>query len=145
MADYYEKINRFWLDKSETSLNNVVLASLSGGTRDILVRTGLANINAWQNHSQAEIISSYTPSMPFVWRSIDHRCMAWCLELMLVLNRALFDLVDPETKQITENRQERQRVLKHYLQHDYMNGNLFVIKNSDILFNFNFYQATWFY
>ena len=124
MSDFYEKINSFWLNKSETSLENVVLASLYGGTRDILVRTGLTNINKWKEESPATIISSYTLSMPYVWRSVDHRCMAWCRELVIAVNRALFDLVDIQTEQITESKDERERVLKFYLEHDHMQSKL---------------------
>jgi GPI inositol-deacylase len=72
MSNYYEKVNNFWLNQSETSLKNVVLASLYGGTRDILVRSGLSNLNEWVGKSNAAIISGFTVSMPFVWRSIDH-------------------------------------------------------------------------
>ena len=93
-----------------------------GGTRDILVRTGLANINKWKDLSPAAIISSYTPSLPYVWRSIDHRCMSWCKELVLATNRALFDIVDRETMQITNSRDDRERVFKFYLEHDYSEG-----------------------
>ena len=71
MSNYYEKVNNFWLNKSD-SLQNVVLASLYGGTRDILVRGGLANINEWSGKSTAGIITGYTVSIPYVWRAIDH-------------------------------------------------------------------------
>jgi glycosylphosphatidylinositol deacylase len=57
MWNYYEKANNFWLNKSETSLKNVVLASLYGGTRDFLVRSGLSDLNEWVGKSNAAIIS----------------------------------------------------------------------------------------
>ena len=72
MSSYYEKVNKFWLNASENSLNNVVLASLYGGTRDYLVRSGLANLNEWSGKSSAAIISGFTVSIPFVWRPVDH-------------------------------------------------------------------------
>ncbi len=33
MAKFYNKVNQFWLNKSETALSEVLLASLYGGTR----------------------------------------------------------------------------------------------------------------
>ena len=118
LSDYYDQVNKLWLNKSEQRLNNVVLASLYGGTRDILVRSGLANLNDWKSKSPAGIISSYTISMPHVWRNIDHRCMAWCRELVMNLNRALFNLIDPLTGQIIENRNEREKILRFHLERD---------------------------
>lgn len=73
MADYYSKVNQYWLNRTHSGLKNVVLVSLYGGVRDILVRSGLSNVNEWRGESNAAIISSYTVSMPNVWRSVDHR------------------------------------------------------------------------
>lgn len=81
LDDYYSRVNEYWLNKSSQSLENVILVSTYGGTRDVLVRHGLANINKWKAKSQAAIISAYTGSIPYVWRSIDHRCMSWCKEV----------------------------------------------------------------
>jgi len=110
------------MNKSETSLKNVVFVSLYGGTRDILVRSGLANVEAWKSHSPAAIISSFTGSIPYVWRGIDHRCMSWCRELVLAENRALFDLIDPETQQIIENRKKREQILRFHFVHDHFSS-----------------------
>jgi hypothetical protein len=85
--------------------------------RDILVRSGQANVNAWRKSSAATILTAQTTSVPQVWRSIDHRCMAWCRELVLTTNRALFDLVDTKnTGQIIESRQVRESVLRFYFE-----------------------------
>jgi glycosylphosphatidylinositol deacylase len=73
MSDYYDRVNRYWLNKNHTGVDHVVLVSLYGGVRDVLVRSGLSNLNEWRNQSGAKIISTYTVSMPKVWRSSDHR------------------------------------------------------------------------
>lgn len=73
MSDYYDKVNAYWLNRNHTGLDHVVLVSLYGGFRDYLVRSGLSNVNEWKNQSSAIIISGYTVSMPYVWRSADHR------------------------------------------------------------------------
>jgi hypothetical protein len=110
----------------------------------------LANINKWITKSSAGIISSYTGSIPYVWRSIDHKCMAWCKELILVLSRALFDMVDSQTGQLIEQRAERELILKNRFVKDYsmkkLDKNLIfsdintieiIDKKSEINFEFN--------
>ncbi|RNA32922.1 GPI inositol-deacylase [Brachionus plicatilis] len=150
MSQIYQDINTYWLNSSENGLKNVVLVSLYGGHRDILVRSGLSNIKDWSGKSMATVISSYTPSIPFVWRSIDHRCMAWCRELILTVTRALFDLVDSKTGQIHEKKQTRQAILsKHFdgtekiakmdrIKIDDQLSNL--VQKSDFFYDFNSYN-----
>ena len=115
MSKFYSDLNSFWFNNETKSLDNSLLVSLYGGNRDILVRNNLANVN---QQSSARVISQLTSTIPYVWRSIDHRCMAWCKEFVLVLNRALFRLVDKETRQVIEDREERARVFSHYLIND---------------------------
>ncbi|CAF0981838.1 unnamed protein product [Brachionus calyciflorus] len=116
MSQIYEQINTYWLNASEKNLRNTILVSLYGGHRDILVRSGLSSIKNWYNKSNAKTISSFTPSTPYVWKSIDHRCMAWCRELIMTITRALFDLIDPRTKQIFESVSEREKVLRNHFE-----------------------------
>jgi hypothetical protein len=148
LSNYYDRVNSLWLNKSENRLKNVVLASLYGGTRDILVRSGLANLNDWKSKSPAGIISSYTVSMPHVWRNIDHRCMAWCRELVMNLNRALFSLIDSETGQIIENRNQRENILRFHLERDILKNseNILSLNNPELVsnkhFEFNDYSQT---
>jgi glycosylphosphatidylinositol deacylase len=74
VKSYYDQVNRHWQNKSDTSLNNVVLVSLHGGIRDVLVRSGLSNLDAeWRASTNAIVISRLTSTIPFVWRSVDHR------------------------------------------------------------------------
>lgn len=35
--------------------------------------------------------------------SPDHVCIVWCKQLVMVINRFLFDIVDPTTDQVTED------------------------------------------
>ena len=118
IAGYYDRVNRFWLNESEIRLDKVVIASSHGGPRDILVRSGLSNINEWKAKSRASVISAFTLSTPFVWRSIDHRCMSWCREFILAINRALFAMIDQETGQLHEDRIKRETILRYFLERD---------------------------
>lgn len=56
--------------------------------------------------------------MPHVWRSVDHRCMAWCRELIMAINRALFEMVDSTTGQITQDKSKREKILKYHFERD---------------------------
>lgn len=114
---FYKRVNEFWRNETREELSNVVLVSLYGGVRDYLVRSGLANLNPWRSKSRLlSILATQTTSIPHVWRSVDHRCMAWCKELVLVTNRALFELIDPTTKQVRGNKSERERILRFYFE-----------------------------
>jgi glycosylphosphatidylinositol deacylase len=45
-------------------------------------------------------VSVISTDMPGVWVSADHRCVVWCKQLVLALNRALFDVIDGKTRQV---------------------------------------------
>lgn len=115
--DYYETVNRFWRSQAfsndtEKRLKNITLVSVSGGLRDVLVRSSPSSMNHLASQSQA--ISLVTTSVPKVWLSIDHLCLCWCRQLVLVTNRALFDMIDPRKGQIMENKQHRMKIFQHY-------------------------------
>ncbi|XP_032549882.1 GPI inositol-deacylase isoform X3 [Chiroxiphia lanceolata] len=58
-----------------------------------------------------EILSS---AVPRAWASTDHLSIVWCKELILATIRALFDLIDENTRQITEDPKKRMSVLNHH-------------------------------
>lgn len=47
--------------------------------------------------------------------SVDHLCILWCKELILVIARALFDCVDLKSNLISEDAKLRQDVFKYHL------------------------------
>lgn len=117
LMDYYETVNSFWRSQAfsndtEARLKNITLVSVSGGLRDVLVRSSPSSMN--QLASQSQAINLVTTSVPKVWLSIDHLCLCWCRQLVLVTNRALFDMIDPRRGQIIENKQHRMKILQHY-------------------------------
>jgi GPI inositol-deacylase len=114
MYNYYQKINQFWTNITNSQLDNVTLLSIYGGTRDFQVRNGLANMNDWIDKSPATIISAYAGSIPFVWKNIDHLCIAWCRELVLATNRALFQMIDNETLQISTDSTFRKKIFEYH-------------------------------
>ena len=104
---FYQKVSRFW---SESRPQDVTLVSISGGQRDLQVRSGLTQ------DPHADIQTS-SEAVPGSWVSADHKCIVWCKQLVLTLTRALFDLVDSDTKQITEDIERRREVLHYHLVH----------------------------
>ncbi|XP_054729003.1 GPI inositol-deacylase isoform X2 [Anastrepha obliqua] len=72
-------------DYTDSILKNVLLISIGGGNRDLLVQPGLT-ISTFSD------LHSMTMSIPKVWISCDHLSAVWCLQLMLVINRYMFDI-----------------------------------------------------
>jgi len=46
---------------------------------------------------------------------MDHLSITWCKQLMLTIIRALFDSVDPQTRQISNDRNYRNAVFRYHL------------------------------
>jgi hypothetical protein len=59
--------------------------------------------------------SLQSTAVPSVWLSTDHLCSLWCKELVFVIIRYLFDIVNLTTKQVSTNVQERNAVLRYHL------------------------------
>lgn len=117
MMEYYKRVNGFWknkgfVNKSESALRNVTVVSVGGGIRDVLVRSSPTSMNQLADPSQT--VSVVTTAIPRVWVSVDHLCLCWCRQLVLVTNRALFDMVDVKNKQIMEDKVLRMKSLTNH-------------------------------
>ncbi|XP_037823045.1 GPI inositol-deacylase [Lucilia sericata] len=78
--------HRIPLNKNESQrLDNVLMISIGGGNRDLLVRDALTT-------SKYSDIHAMTPSIPKVWLSCDHLSAVWCLQLVMVVNRFIFGI-----------------------------------------------------
>ncbi len=51
-------------------------------------------------------------AVPGAWVSTDHRCIAWCKQIVLSVVRALFDAVDRGSNQMTKIASYRRSVFK---------------------------------
>lgn len=60
-------------------------------------------------------VNAVTTDSPGTWVSTDHRCIAWCKQLVLSLNRALYDCVDKTDRQITKSSAYRRDVFSYHL------------------------------
>ncbi|XP_076818122.1 GPI inositol-deacylase-like [Clavelina lepadiformis] len=107
LSNFYDSVNDYWL-KHKESLSPVSLISVGGGPRDVQVPTSLTRFhNNSFNH-----FSTVATAVPTVHVSTDHQCIVWCKQLVLVTARFLFDIVDPKTKQVTEDINQRQNAVK---------------------------------
>ncbi|KAF0313639.1 GPI inositol-deacylase [Amphibalanus amphitrite] len=107
MVRYYGWVESFWAARRNTTLSAVTVVSLSGGDRDVQIRPH-------QTQHPSSDITAVTVSVPGVWASADHQCIVWCRQLVLVLARALFDLVSADTRQITTDPAAARAVLRHH-------------------------------
>ncbi|KAL7991541.1 hypothetical protein Chor_015797 [Crotalus horridus] len=111
LADFYSTVNHNWIQKAQ-EIRNLTTLSVAGGFRDYQVRSGLAFLPS--SSSQNCALSVVSSAVPRVWVSTDHLSIVWCKELNLATVRAFFDLIDDNTKQISENPQRKVLVLNHH-------------------------------
>ncbi|XP_065607472.1 GPI inositol-deacylase [Cyrtonyx montezumae] len=109
LTDFYAAVNNHWILKAQ-DLRNLTTLSVAGGFRDYQVRSGLAFLPS-QHDSALSVVSS---AVPRTWASTDHLSIVWCKELILATIRAFFDLIDENTRQITEDPKKRMSVLNHH-------------------------------
>ncbi|XP_054827622.1 GPI inositol-deacylase isoform X2 [Eublepharis macularius] len=111
LTDFYTAVNHHWSLKAQ-DVANLTTLSVAGGFRDYQVRSGLALLP--RSDQQSSALSVVSSEVPRVWASTDHLSIVWCKELILATVRAFFDLIDENTKQITQDPQKRMLVLNHH-------------------------------
>lgn len=102
-------------DEESKAWDDKLLITIGGGSRDIQVHSGLTASPFSDVHAQATAI-------PNVWLTTDHRCSAWCKELVLVVNRFLYSILKQVPKglahgqghQFVEEKKERLEKAKYY-------------------------------
>nr|DBA20138.1 TPA: hypothetical protein GDO54_015863 [Pyxicephalus adspersus] len=115
LTDFYAMVNNYWILHAK-ELRNITILSVAGGFRDFQVRSGLTFLPASDLYTSA--LSVVSTSVPRAWASTDHLSIVWCKELILSTTRALFDLIDGKTQQITNDPQKRKSVLNlHFVRH----------------------------
>ncbi|XP_038068975.1 GPI inositol-deacylase-like [Patiria miniata] len=113
LVDFYSTVNKYWKEHIHgDGLKDVTLLSVSGGHRDTMVRSGLTSLHDIVPPNRG--LSVNAMSVPRVWLSTDHQCVVWCKELVLASKRALFQMVDSQTKQISTDPDFRMKVLRHH-------------------------------
>ena len=106
---FYDRVDSAWSEARTDRLRDVAVISLGGGTRDIQVRSG-------QTNSSLADATVSTTHAPYVWVSADHRCIVWCKQLVLAINRALFDAVDRSTSLLTSDVDRLRDIFRYHLE-----------------------------
>ncbi|XP_076854507.1 GPI inositol-deacylase [Brachyhypopomus gauderio] len=111
ILEFYSSVRRRWRSEAE-DLRNVTVLSVGGGYRDYQVRSGLTALScpADDPNKMAVVVTA----VPRTWVSTDHLSIVWCKELVLATVRAFFELIEPETRQFTEDAEKRRSVLSHH-------------------------------
>ncbi|GFR93937.1 GPI inositol-deacylase-like [Elysia marginata] len=110
---YYKLVNNYWKsEEGQAALQHVTVVSTGGGHRDIQVRYALTRLDEIVAANRA--VSASTTAVPKSWVSTDHKCSVWCRQMVLLTQRALFDIVDPSTNQISKDADLRMKVFKHH-------------------------------
>ncbi|XP_053328203.1 GPI inositol-deacylase [Spea bombifrons] len=111
LTDFYAMVNNYWILNAR-ELQNITTLSVAGGFRDYQVRSGLAFLSGSDLEKSA--LSVVSSAVPLAWASTDHLSIVWCKELILATTRALLDLIDEDTRQITSNVKKKMSVLRHH-------------------------------
>ncbi|KAM9850818.1 GPI inositol-deacylase [Aulostomus maculatus] len=111
LLDFYSAVKQKWVNQANR-LRNVTVLSVGGGYRDYQVRSGLTSLPCPPGDPNK--LSLVATAVPRTWVSTDHLSIVWCKELVLATVRAFFDLLDPETRQFTENPEKKLAVLNHH-------------------------------
>ncbi|XP_071334031.1 GPI inositol-deacylase [Trachinotus anak] len=111
LLDFYSAVRQKWV-KQANRLRNMTVLSVGGGYRDYQVRSGLTSLPCPAGDPNK--LSLVATAVPRTWVSTDHLSIVWCKELVLATVRAFFDLIDPETRQFTENPEKKMAVLNHH-------------------------------
>ncbi|XP_055428967.1 GPI inositol-deacylase isoform X4 [Bubalus kerabau] len=110
ITDFYMTVNNYWILNARQI--NLTTLSVAGGFRDYQVRSGLTFLPQLSHHTSA--LSVVSSAVPKTWVSTDHLSIVWCKQLQLTTVRAFFDLIDADTKQITQNPKKKLSVLNHH-------------------------------
>ncbi|KAL3970229.1 myb-related protein B [Sarotherodon galilaeus] len=111
LLDFYSAVRQKWVNQAN-KLRNVTVLSVGGGYRDYQVRSGLTSLPCPPGDPNK--LSLVVTAVPRTWVSTDHLSIVWCKELVLATVRTFFDLIDPETRQFTENSEKKLAVLNHH-------------------------------
>ena len=108
LREFYDHVDQVWNDTRKTELKKVTVVSVGGGKRDVQVRSSLTT-------SAYADVNVVTTDVPGIWASADHQCIVWCKQLVLAINRALFDSIDEEKHQITSDYKLRRDIFRYHL------------------------------
>ncbi|XP_066254191.1 GPI inositol-deacylase [Euwallacea similis] len=107
---YFDRYVRSFYASSFFNQTNVTSVSIAGGYSDILVP---AYLTTDQNS-----INLVATNVAKCWVESNHVQILWCKQLVLAINRALFDSVNRSSNQISADSSFVHKVFQHHLTHN---------------------------
>lgn len=89
------------------TLDHILFLTVGGGIRDTLIEDSLTS-------SMFSDLHAMTQNIPKIWLSADHLCIVWCLQFVLIVNRFLYSIVDPDMHSNKFITSKKTRLMKAY-------------------------------
>eukprot|EP00698_Gefionella_okellyi_P011161 TRINITY_DN2926_c0_g2_i4.p1 TRINITY_DN2926_c0_g2~~TRINITY_DN2926_c0_g2_i4.p1 ORF type:complete len:506 (-),score=91.36 TRINITY_DN2926_c0_g2_i4:1134-2651(-) len=119
VAEFYADLNTFWR-YATGPLSDVVLVSLAGGSRDLLIRSHLCDIDGFGLANQS--LAVHTSAWTNVWLSADHQSSVWCNQIVVSIAAALVDLLHPLTHQVNPSVVARMNAMRTHFNSEVRQG-----------------------
>ncbi|XP_044733508.1 GPI inositol-deacylase [Chrysoperla carnea] len=107
---FYKDIKKVWEPRADYLLNKTVI-TVGSGFNDRLINTHLTQF-------ESSSIHAITTGIPKAWVDTAHVVIVWCKQVIMAILRSLFDLIDPDTRQLIADDSIRKEVFHHYLVHN---------------------------
>lgn len=106
------EVGHYSRHNDSNSLEDILMITVGGGSRDLLVHPGLTA-------SQYSDIHTMSTCIPNVWLTTDHLSAVWCLQQVIVINRFLYSIIQNSkhkhnSSQFIEEKSIRLAKAKHY-------------------------------
>ena len=112
----YLDVNNFWSQsyaQSSSSLEDVLLVSIAGGTADTTVSSDYSGISSFTPPSNGFAV--LTSSVPSLFSPVDHLAMVWCDQLRESVAGALLRTTSANSPDRARALTERLQVMREYL------------------------------
>lgn len=106
----YNQLTRYWKQNADTTLKDVTLISIAGGSLDNIIHSD--GVNTAQLVPETHGFTTYTTSIPGVWTGADHMAILWCNQLIRLLASTLLEIVNQGNHLAVE---ERMKIFRHNL------------------------------
>uniref|UniRef100_A0A914W163 GPI inositol-deacylase n=1 Tax=Plectus sambesii TaxID=2011161 RepID=A0A914W163_9BILA len=119
LTHFLVAVNEYWASNANSSLAHLTIASIAGGSHDLLVPSYLTKWPAAFNdpHPDAmRLIQQTSANVDLVWAEADHLCIVWCNQLIRVIARALFDMLDRDTQMLSSSPSSRYETIKWHFE-----------------------------
>lgn len=124
ISKIYDDLHHFWKNgyghsalsdttsqRTRTSLQDVILISIAGGTLDDTVCSDTTNVGAFVPSTHGFTV--FTTAVPHVWTGSDHLSIYSCKQLVRVLAKSMLDIVDVRRPSQTKPVEARMQVMRN--------------------------------